>query len=211
VVSDATEVGGAAAVPAGRGRHLVQHGVEVVAPGSCRDPGGGVGVDEQRADPVPGAGGEVADGGDGGHHQVPLLTGGGAEVEAGREVGEDPRLELAVGDRRPHVADPGPRGHVPVHAPDVVARLVHPCLARLAAGTGHEALVVALQHAVEPPHDRELERPQQHLGAVVHPPGGTVRRHDAAPGRRASTRGAGTTERMRAMIVSASTPSANAS
>ena len=92
--------------------------------------------------------------------QVALGALGGAELEAGRQVDEQPGLELAVGDRLPDVRCAESGGDVPVDAADVVAGLVEAGLARLAAVAGHEAAVVAVQQPVEAAGDRQLEAPQ---------------------------------------------------
>ena len=74
---------------------------------------------------------------------------GGAEVEAGGAVDDEPGLELAVGDGVAHVRVVGAGGEVPVDAADVVAGLVQAAVAGLGAGAGDETLVVAVEQAVE--------------------------------------------------------------
>ena len=93
--------------------------------------------------------------------EVSLLALRGAEVEAGRPVDDDPRLELAVGDRVAHVRDVGAGGEVPVDAPDVVTDDVLASFARLGARCRDEPEVVALEQPVEAAVHLELEEPQR--------------------------------------------------
>jgi hypothetical protein len=108
---------------------------------------------------------QEADRADRGHHQVALLHRGGAEVHAGRQVGQHPGLQFPVGDQVPHVRDGRAGGHRPVHPPDVVlAGHVDPAVAELAAGAREEALVGAVQQPVQPPDDGQFEPAQRLLG-----------------------------------------------
>ena len=136
------------------------------APGRDTTWGRGRGPGEHRPEAVAGAGGEEADGRQGDDRQVALLELRGAEVEAGRLVDQDPGLQLAIGDGLADVRLLGAGGDVPVDAAHVVAGLVRPGLAQLAAVAGDQAAVVALQQAVEPAVHGQLE-PAQHLGRMA--------------------------------------------
>jgi hypothetical protein len=125
-----------------------------------RDRGDAVGSVHDGAEAVAAAVGEEGEGGGRGHGQVALLLAGGAEVEAGAGVHDEPRLELAVGDRRADVGRVGAGGEVPVHVADVVARCVEAAVAGLGAAGGDEAAVVALEEAVELAGDLDLELAQ---------------------------------------------------
>ena len=84
-----------------------------------------------------------------------------------RAVDDDPRLELAVGDRVADVGHLGAGGDRPVHAPDVVAHLVLAALARFGARRGHETEMVALEQAVETAEHVELEASERRLDRAV--------------------------------------------
>ena len=81
----------------------------------------------------------------------------------GGAVDDQPALELAVGDRLAEVGARRAGGDVPVDVADVVARLVHAGLTGLGAVTRHETTMVAVQDAVEPARDVDLES-TQHAG-----------------------------------------------
>ncbi len=117
---------------------------------------------EHRAEPVADASSEEPDRRDCLQREVALFDLGGAEVEAGRLVDADPRLELAIGDRFADVRLLGAGRDVPVDAPHVVTGLICPRLAELAAVARYEAAVVTLQQAVELARDAQLEA-AQHL------------------------------------------------
>ena len=175
-------------------------------------------VDDERADPVAAAPREVRDGGERGDGEVALLARGGAEVEAGREVDEHPRLQLAVGDGLAHVRLGGAGGDRPVDAPHVVAGLVGAGLAGLGARAGDEPEVVALQQPVQPDPHRQLERlerglqpslPQRRRRGVHRALIGAVAAAGACG--RAVTCGNGTVASTREMMWSIGTWSATAS
>jgi hypothetical protein len=135
----------------------VQQAEQIGAAGARRHRGGLAATYDDRTDAVPRARGEKADGRDRGDGKVALLALGGAEVEARRQVAEHPRLEFPIGDGVAHVRRLHTGGDVPVHAPDVVSRLVLARFARFGPVRGHEAAVIALQQAVEPARDSEVE------------------------------------------------------
>ena len=180
---------------------------------SC-SPGG-----DERADPVAAAPREVRDGGERGDGEVALLAGGGAEVEAGRQVHHHPRLQLAVGHGLAHVRLGGAGGDRPVHAPHVVAGLVGAGLARLGARAGDEPEVVALQQPVQPDPHRQLERLERGLQPALRAATAARCSSGAAWRRcrrgracgRAVTCGNGTVASTREMMWSTGTSSATAS
>ena len=124
-----------------------------------------VGVEDDGGDPVAGPGGDEPEGGDDREREVALLVLGGAVVEAGAAVDDEPGLELAIGDGRPHLHVAGPGCEVPVDAAHVVAGFVPAAVAAVAARTGHQTLVVAVDEPVELPGDRQLELAQEGLAA----------------------------------------------
>jgi len=129
-----------------------------------RNPVGQLAVADQRSYPIAAAHRQVHDRGDRGEHEFALLGERGAEVDARRQVDDQPRLQFAVGDGLPHVRDRGSRGDRPIHAANVVAGHVLPRLPRLGAGAGHQTEVVALQQPVELVAHAQLESAQQRFG-----------------------------------------------
>ena len=99
-----------------------------------------------------------------GEGQVAVGGTGGAELDAGGEVGHQRHLQLAIGDGLAEVEVAGAGGDGPAHAAHVVARGVEAGLAQLAAMTRHEAPVVALQHPVEAAAHVELHATQHRVG-----------------------------------------------
>ena len=138
-----------------------------------------------RAEPVAGAGGEEADRRDRGHRQLPLLDLGGAEVHARRRVDQHPGGQLAVRVDLADVRHGGAGGHRPVHPADLVlARPVLPAARELRPRTRQQAEVLALQQAVEPAGDGQLQPAQPPLGRelpsiVSAAPGHAAARSDA--------------------------------
>ena len=166
--------GGRACVGARHRVDLVQQREHRFATGSRRDEERAVVAEHEGADAVARPAGEEADRSDHRERKVALLELRGAEVEAGRTVDHDPRLELAVGDGVADVRDHRARGDRPVHSPDVVTHLVLTALTRLGTGRGHEPEMIALEQTVETAEHVELEAPERGLdprcrrGAVVH-------------------------------------------
>ena len=79
------------------------------ATGSRRDEERAVVPEDERADAVPCPAGEKPDRSDHREREVTLFELRGAEVEAGRAIDHDPRLELTVGDRVADVRHHGAR------------------------------------------------------------------------------------------------------
>ena len=131
-----------------------QHGVDVVAV-------------EQGADAVAVAREQARQHGDELARDGALGEAVGAEVDARREVDQEPRRELAVLGELAHVRRLQPRGDVPVDVADVVVVLVLAQVGEVEAGAAHQRAVVALQHAVEAAQDRPLHALEERLGAVV--------------------------------------------
>ena len=130
-------------------------------------------------------GGEKPEGGRRGQHQVPFLTGCGAEVEAGGPVSDDPRLHFPVGVGRAHMGGQGPGRQIPVHTAGVVARLVRPGARRLGPRPGGYGQVVTGQDAVEPaesPPAPAVSRPPPWPPPPPAGPTGGRRLAHAAPG-----------------------------
>src|SRR5690606_16817592 len=120
-----------------------------------------------RPDPVAAPAGEEPDTGRGGQCQVPLLAGRGSEVEAGRAVDDQPRLELTIRDRLADVGVLHPGGDVPVDAADVVAGAVGAGLAGFGAPAGDQAQEVAVEHPVELAVHVEGQPAEDLLGRAV--------------------------------------------
>ncbi len=89
--------------------------------GATVNPLGTVAGADDRPDAVAAPHPQVRDRRAGGDRQVAFEAVAGAEVEARREVHREPRLQLAVGDRLPHIGRGGAGGDRPVHATHVVA------------------------------------------------------------------------------------------
>ena len=190
-----------------------QHGV-AAAPGRAHFGAGP--VEAHRGDPVARARGEEPERGRSREREVPLLTAGGAEVEAGGAVHDEPRLELAIRDRVAHVGDVGARGQAPVDPAGVVTRLIEPGVAGLAAGPAHVSLVVAVEQAVELAVDEEIELPERGLAPADLDTGHdatatSVARSNTGPSWLGVTRGAPTVLTIRVTTSSGVTPSASAS
>ncbi len=147
------------------GRQGAQQVLQVGAAAAGRDPGDARAGREHGTDAVAAALAQVGDRRGGGDDQIPLLATGGAEVQRGRQVGDDPGLQLTVGDGLPDVRLGGAGGHRPVHPPDVVPRVVRPGVARFRPRSRHQTEVVALQQAVQPAADGELEVGQRTVDA----------------------------------------------
>ena len=103
---------------------------------------------------------EESEGGDGGQDHVALLLLRRAEVEAGRAVGDDPGLQLAIGVGRADVGRQRTGREVPVDAAGVVTRLVGPGPGRFGPGAAGRGQVVAAHEAVEAAGDVQLEAAQ---------------------------------------------------
>jgi hypothetical protein len=86
---------------------------------------------------------------------------GTAEVDAAREVEQEPGGEIAVLDVLAHVGLLQPCGDVPVDVAHIVVELVFAQVGEVDAGTAEERAVVALQQPVEATDDGPLEPPQQ--------------------------------------------------
>ena len=128
-------------------------------------------------EPVLVAGGEEPDGGRGAEGQRRLLRPHRREAHRCRHVDDQPALQVAVGDLVAHVQLAGAGGDVPVDPAHVVADLIQPALARVAAVAGRDALVLAVEETVELARHRQLQRPQ-HLRERVRR--GTCRPGDIA-------------------------------
>ena len=161
-------------VGAGCGIDSRQDRHEMVATLAGRDGGAPLAVGDHGADAVAAPRGQHADAGAGREHHVALLLLRGAEVEAGAAVDDQPALELAIGDGFAEVGDAGAGRDVPVDVPDVVAGLVDPGLTGLGAVARHQAAMVAVQDAVEPAGDVDLES-TQHAGGPRRDGGGRRR------------------------------------
>ena len=81
----------------------------------------------------------------------------GAEVDARRQVDEEPRRELAVLGELAHVRRLQPRGDVPVDVAHVVAGLVLAQDGEVQAVAVEQAPVVALEQAIQPADDLPVE------------------------------------------------------
>ena len=92
---------------------------------------------------------------------VGLATLARAEGHRRRCVEHEPGHEHALGELDPNVRTSGPRGHVPLDPPHVVAGLVRTKLPELGADAGECRPVVAREQAVDAPPDRQLERTQR--------------------------------------------------
>ena len=119
-----------------------------------------LGPERDQAEPVAAPRRHVADGERDAFGDVGLPPLGGAERHRRRGVEDEPRHEHPLGELDADVRRAGTRGHVPVDAADVVARLVRPDLEQLAAEPREGRAVVAGEEAVDPPPDREVERAQ---------------------------------------------------
>lgn len=138
-------------------RDGTQQRLGVQPPTTRGDAGRLVAGGDHRADPIPAAGGQMRERGHRCDRQVALLTHAGTEVQAGREVDREPRLEFPVGDGLPHVRVRRARGDRPVHLPHVVTRLVLAGVPRLGTGARDQTEMVAVQDAVETAPHGELE------------------------------------------------------
>ena len=113
-----------------------QHGVDVRAV-------------EQGADAVAAPRQEARQNGDELARDLPLREAVRAEVDAGREVDQEPRRQLAVLGELAHVRLLQPRGDIPVDVAHVVVMLVFAQVGEIEAGAAHQRAVVALEQAVE--------------------------------------------------------------
>ena len=149
---------------------------------------------------------------------VRLAPVGGPESHRRRAVEHDPRHEHPLGELDANVGLARARRHVPVDQPDVVARLVRANLRQLAAAAEQVRAMIAREHAVDTPSDRELEGAEQRLRH--RPRAGALRRLDdtecpragrhAATGRPSSSGGAATVASTASSTSSAERCSASA-
>ena len=145
----------------------VQQRLEVALAATRREHALAARFEQHRTQPVAGVVREEPDRGGSSQGQVGLLAIGGAEVDAGGAVDDDPALELAVGDGGSDVGLLHARSDVPVDAADVVARDVGAGLTELGAMSGDEAQVVTVEQAVESVRDGELEAAEHVVGTAL--------------------------------------------
>src|SRR6266545_2737347 len=194
-----------------------QHREQRAAAGAGREAPHPAGMRDVRAEAVAAVRGQEADRGDRRGRQVALLRVGGAEVHAAAGVDQRPRLQLSVGDQVAHVRHGGAGGDVPVHPPDVVlAGAVGAGLGHLAARSGQQSQVVAVEEPVDAPGHPQLQPPQHLLGGLelgARPGHADARSPSGGPSTncRGATWGSGTAWRMRSTIPVAGTASASAS
>ena len=175
--------------------------------------------ERDRAEPVAAARRGVADRDRDAFGDVGLAALAGAERHRRRRVEHEPRDEHALCELDAHVRLAGARRHVPLDAPDVVARLVGPHLPELAADARERGAVVAREQAVDAATDRQLERAQRGrrerpraglLGVRIGASGSAVGRAHAACVRPRSICGIGTAASTWSRIASGATSSASA-
>ena len=148
-------------------RHPLQQLQHVDAAAARRQDGVDLGAVEQGADPVAVAGEQPRQHGDEVAGDAPLGEAVGAEVDARREVDQEPGRELAVFGELAHVGLLQPGGDVPVDVADVVVMLVLAQVGQVEAGAAHQGAVVALEQAVEAAQHRPFEALEQRLGIAV--------------------------------------------
>jgi hypothetical protein len=161
------QVGRAAGALGRARRHPLQQVEDVDAAAARRQHGVDVVAVEEGADAVAVAREQARQHGDELARDGALGEAVGAEVDARREVDQEPRRELAVLGELAHVRRLQPRRDVPVDVADVVVVLVLAQVGEVEAGAAHQRAVVALQHAVEAAQDRPLHALEERLGAVV--------------------------------------------
>ena len=115
----------------------------------------------ERAEAVPAAGGEVADGDRHALGDVRLPAVGGPEAHRRRRVEHEPGDEHALGLVDADVWLAGAGGDVPVDPAHVVARDIRADERELGAVAEERRAVVAGEHALHPAADRDVERLQQ--------------------------------------------------
>ena len=116
-----------------------------------------IGRRHHRADPVAAENGERRHGRCDADGQVGLPPADRPEVEAAGPVHQDGDVEVALLDRVPHMRFAGPGEDRPVHAADVVARLVWPRLPGLDAVAEHQRGMAAVSAAEDLVAYRELD------------------------------------------------------
>ena len=112
------------------------------------------------ADAVAASDAQHAECGSSSEHDIALLLVCGAEVEARRTVGEDPRLGLAVGLGLAHECLARSRREVPVDEASVVAGSVGARTGTFAAGPEREGRVITAHAPVDPAPYLELKATQ---------------------------------------------------
>jgi DNA-binding transcriptional LysR family regulator len=123
-------------------------------------------VVEERADPVAVAGQDAREHGDERGRDALLRQLARAEVDASRQVEQEPRMEVAVLDELAHIGLLEPCRDVPVDAAHIVVHLVLAQVGEVDAAAAQQRAVIALQQPVEPPQHRPLEAAQQRFGGA---------------------------------------------
>ena len=186
-------------------------------PAAGREPAQPVRGEHLGAEPVADSGGEEADRRHGGHREFPFVQRGRPVLHAGAGVDEQPGGQFPVRVDLADVRNGGPGGDRPVHpAYLVLAGAVLPAAGRLAAGSGQQAAVPAVQQAVEPPGHRQLQPAQPLVRSEIGEPGFGCAGHAAARSFTVSvgpltSRGGGTASITRRTTSSPEIPSAIAS
>ena len=169
------------------------------------------------AEPVAAAARDVADRERDALGHVGLAAVGRAEGHRRRRVEHEPGDEHALGELDADVRLAGAGGDVPLDLAHVVPGDVGAHLRELGALPEDRRAVVACEHALDPPADADVERPQEQLGhrpraGRIGPrrPRQRVGRAHAALVRARSTWGTGTAASTASRIRSASVSSASA-
>jgi hypothetical protein len=146
---------------------------------------------QQRADAVAVARHHARQRGDeaGRHGQLGDVA--GAEVDAAREVEQEPGGQVAVLEELAHVGLLQPRGDVPVDVAHVVVVLVLAQVGQVDAGAAHQRAVVALQQAVEPAEHRPLQPRSSASAPPPRPKAGGAEGRGAPPASRVASGGLG--------------------
>ena len=158
------QVGPPLSFPGPGGENPVEQGEEPGPAGRGGDGHHRSTSDHHGPDPVGQPGGGQAEGRRQPDHDFALLPGGGSEVLAGRDVDEQPQVDLVVGHRVPDMDLAGAGGDVPVDQAHVVTGHVGATVARLRPRSGKQAQVLSLDEAPQPTIDHQLEAGQDAPG-----------------------------------------------
>ena len=137
-------------------------------------------------EPIPASGRKMPYGDRDSLGYVGLAPVGGPELHRRRRVEHEPRDEHALGEVDAHVRLVRPRGHVPVHPPDVVSGNVWTDERELRSLPEEYRPVVTGEEPLDAPPDAEVERTQERIG---HRPGAWLRRCRRPAKSRAQTHG----------------------